>query len=141
MKILIVIILLRILSCDEEKNSYSTMDRNHYIFEFPGKIYGRTIIGFIETYDSIAIKTSFLISYSKDRIIHVNKITDSSQYKYSVSAEKNAYVDGLHIICYNTNSFQNNKIHEDAFYRLIADDFLKKTNKEKYDLLLGISSK
>ncbi|HMW32524.1 MAG TPA: hypothetical protein PLH27_00835 [bacterium] len=141
MKILIVIVLLRILSCDEEKNSYSTMGRNHYIFEFPGKIYGRTIIGFIETYDSIAIKTSFEISYSKDRIIHVNKITDSSQYKYSVNAEKNVYVHGPRITCYDTNNFKNNKIHKEAFYRLIADDFLSKTNKEKHDFLLELSSK
>ncbi|MBX7152054.1 hypothetical protein K1X84_10465 [bacterium] len=113
----------------------STGDKELYIFEYPGKISGQTIIGFIETFDSIAIQISFKISFSENMIRSIKVELNKSHYKYSRTEDRNIYVIGLHLNGFRSEDFSKRKLNSDSFYKLLSIDFLDINNNERFRIL------
>lgn len=130
-----------IMLCETcENQSYSTGDRGLYIFEYSSKIYGQSVLCFLETQDTLAQITSFTVYYTKDRISRVTKTVDRSRYKYQKKEDGNVYVDGLKVMCCDSGNFnEKKKVNSADFYKLLSANFLEKDNKERLEILNKLS--
>ncbi len=122
-------------SYKSESQSYSTDDKNLYIFEYYPKIYGQAILCFLETQDANALQISFKIYYTKDKICKVIKTIGSSEYKYQKKEDGNVYVYGLKMNCYSSKDFKDKRINNDNFYKLLSSNFLDINNKDRLAIL------
>lgn len=126
-------------ACESESQSYSTGDRGLYIFEYYPKIYGQSILCFIETQDTLALQTSFKIYFTREKISSVIKTVSSNKYKYQKREDGNVYVPELKKICYSSKDFKEQKVSGDDFYKLFSVNFLDFDNKERLEILNKLS--
>ncbi len=128
-----------ISACKSEGQVFTTGDKNIYIFEYPGKIYGQTIIGFFQTNDTFAEQIFFKITFTNEKIITVKKEIDNTKYKYLKKQDGNLYIDGLNLICFEEKIFKNKMINTINFYNLLSKDFLDISNKDRLNILEQLS--
>jgi len=130
MKLFISTIIL-LVTCESCGQSFSSDDSNIYIFEYPGKIFGQTIIGFFVTHETFAKKVSYKINYSKGKITSIKKNLDNNNYKYLKKDDGNIYIEGLKLFCYESVNFKVKRLNPDTFYKFLSVRFLDMNNKDR----------
>lgn len=137
----IIICLLMIFSSCEKETDIRVVQGESFIYEYPGKIFGQTIIGFLIVQDSLIVQdVGFKVFFTENKIKEVKKTISNISQTYEIKDDTGIYVRGLNRTAYISEEFMQKKINSDSLYMMLDKDFLAKSNGERLKVLLELSN-
>lgn len=127
--------------CSMEANARINSYDSIFIYDVSPKVYGRNVICFLITDETLVKKKICYKVYFSDSkgILRISKSEEYPNKKYTLNEKGNISLDGSSTIGYTDKGFVAFKFQSDKFYQMISPNFLDMNNKDRIKVLEEIS--